>query len=107
MYSFTTDPQSFYWEQFAVDSYINSVNVNLPGGYELPELEQVVTDALGAATVEEQHPLFARQLELIIEHALQLRIAFFDNIQAYGPDVRDFDSFAGNEYPLRLVWLDR
>ena len=29
------------------------------------------------------------------------------NIQAYGPGVMDFKSFAGNEYPLRLVWLDR
>jgi len=107
MYSFTTDPQSFYWEQFAADSYINSVNVNLPGGYQLPELEQVVSDALAANSLEEAKALWARELELIQEHALQLRIAYFDNIQAYGPGVMGFDSFAGNEYPLRLVWLDR
>jgi len=105
-YGFTTDPQSFYWEQYAVDSYINASNINLPGGYQLPELEEVVTAALAAPTLEEAKVLYKREWALIQQAAIELRLSYQDNIQAAGPRVHGFKSLTGNEYPLRLVWLE-
>jgi ABC-type transport system substrate-binding protein len=104
-YSFTSDPQSFSWEQYAKDSAINASNINLPGGNQAPELEKVVNATLAAPDLESAKKLYAQELEILNTVVPDVRISYQMNVQATTSRVHGYQALSGNQFPLRLVWV--
>lgn len=104
-YSFTSDPQSFSWEQYAKGSAINASNINLPGGAQVPELETVVTDTLAAPDLAAAKVLYGQELKILQSAVPDVRISYQMNLQATTSRVHGYQALSGNQFPLRLVWV--
>jgi peptide/nickel transport system substrate-binding protein len=104
-YSFTDDPQSFAWEQYAKGSFINASNVNLAGGFQLPELERLVNQAIAAPDKQAAKTVFAQEAKLLAEAAVDVHLSFQTNVQAARSRVQGYAALSGNQYPLQLVWV--
>jgi peptide/nickel transport system substrate-binding protein len=104
-YSFTSDPQSFSWEQYAKGSAINASNINLPGGAQVPELEKVVNETLAAPDLAAAKTLFTQELGILKTAVPDVRISYQMNLQATTARVHGYQALSGNQFPLRLVWV--
>ena len=106
-YSFTSDPQSFFWEQYSKGSAINASNINLPGGYQLPQLETVISSALAAKDANAASQDFTQELALLKDAVPDVRISYQQNVQASSTRVHGYQALSGNQFPLRLVWVTK
>jgi ABC-type transport system substrate-binding protein len=104
-YTFGNNSLSFVWEQYAKDSYINSANVNLPGGFEDPKVEELVNEAISTPDQDAAREVYKELRQQVDDDALYVRISWADNIQAARSRVHGFDALAGFSYPLANVWV--
>lgn len=106
-YSFTTSTQSFVWEQYSANSYINSSNVNLAGGFQDPDLAKLVEAAPLETDQAKAKELFKQEWARLKQDSLSLYIAFTATVQAARSSVAGFDALTGNQYPLKFVSIQK
>jgi ABC-type transport system substrate-binding protein len=105
-YTFGHSTFSFVWEQWAKDSYINTSNINLPGGFQDPEVERLVNLAITTTDPAQAKVIYRQLKEQLDKDAPQVWVTWADNVQAARSRVKDFNDTAQFTYPLNVVWVN-
>lgn len=97
---------SFVWEQWAKDSYINTSNINLPGGFQDPEVERLANLAITTTDPAAAKAVYLQLKQQLDKDAPEVWVTWADNVQAARNRVHDFNDTAQFTYPLNVVWVD-
>jgi ABC-type transport system substrate-binding protein len=97
---------SFVWEQYAKDSYINSANLNLPGGFQDPEVERLAKLAITTTDSTKAKDVYRQLKDRLNQDAPEVWVSWADMVQAARSRVQNFGATAGYTYPLSVVWVN-
>lgn len=96
----------YMWKQFGAGAGDNQMYYNKEGGYQNAEVEEMLLKAR-AAPKAEVHDLYRQLVVLITEDMPRIRIAYKDNCDVTGTDVRDLFTQGTDVFSMKEVWLDR
>jgi ABC-type transport system substrate-binding protein len=94
------------WEQYAKDSYINSANLNLPGGFQDPEVERLAKLAITTTDSTKAKDVYRQLKDRLNQDAPEVWVSWADMVQAARSRVQNFGATAGYTYPLSVVWVN-
>jgi|GEM_PF-1741529 len=102
----STITDDYMWKQFGAKGSLNTSRYNQPGGYQNPEVEEMLLKARISGP-DEAYRLYRQVVDLLTEDAPRVRIAFKDNCQITGPAVRNLHVQGTDAFSMSRVWLDR
>jgi peptide/nickel transport system substrate-binding protein len=101
----STVSDDYMWKQFGATGPLNPTRYNQANGYQHPEVEEMLLKAR-MSPEQEARQLYRQLVDLIAEDAPRIRIAYKDNCQITGPDVRNLSVQGTDAFPMLHVWLD-
>lgn len=105
-YSFSDDPSQFAWDQFAKESFEDTVvNLKNPDTTQDGVIEKLANSALRAPTLKAERKLDKKLYKRFAHDALYFYLNFQKNIQASTTNVQGFRGSVASAFPLQYVWM--
>ncbi len=95
------------WRTHHSKGALNSFGYNQPGGYQHPEVDELLDEARHTPGQEERTKLNMEISDLIMDDAVSMTIGWLRNVNAMHDYVKGTGCWTRDDWPLKDVWLDK
>jgi peptide/nickel transport system substrate-binding protein len=100
----TTD---FSWRIYHSDTSLNLFGYNQPGGYENPEMNQMLDDAWVITDRDEAVAAYREISRQLSDDALLLVLGWLQNVNVATDEVHGLGCWVRDDFPMNEVWLSQ
>lgn len=103
---FTVPTTDFSWRMYHSQTALNLFGYNQPGGYQHPEVDQMLDDAWVITDREEATQAYQEISQQITDDALLMVLGWLKNVNLAHDNVNGLGCWIRDDWPMNTVWLD-